>query len=51
MKLHFQANSEHIQGFWDLGSQAIRWYMASAEAEGVNAFLEKRKPDFWKYRK
>jgi 1,4-dihydroxy-2-naphthoyl-CoA synthase len=30
----------------------MRWYMTSAEAqEGVNAFLEKRKPDFWKYRK
>ncbi len=52
VKLHFQADSEHIQGFWDLGSQAMRWYMTSAEAqEGVNAFLEKRKPDFWKYRK
>ena len=52
VKLHFQADSEHIQGFWDLGSQAIRWYMASPEAqEGVNAFIEKRKPDFWKYRK
>lgn len=51
VKLHFQADSEHIQGFWDLGSQAIRWYMASPEAqEGVQAFLEKRKPDFWKHR-
>ena len=51
VKLHFRADSEHIQGFWDLGSQALRWYMASAEAqEGVRAFLEKRKPDFWKYR-
>jgi len=51
VKMHFRADSEHIQGFWDLGSQALRWYMASPEAqEGVNAFLEKRKPDFWKHR-
>lgn len=51
IKMHFRADSEYIQGFWELGSQALRWYMASPEAqEGVNAFLEKRKPDFWKYR-
>ncbi len=52
VKLHFRADSEHIQGYWELGSQALRWYMGSAEAqEGVRAFLEKRKPDFWKYRR
>jgi len=51
IKRHFQADSAHIQGHWDLGDQALRWYMESDEAqEGVNAFLEKRKPDFWKFR-
>jgi 2-ketocyclohexanecarboxyl-CoA hydrolase len=50
-KASFNADTEHIRG---LGAVALRglaiYYGTEEAAEGKNAFLEKRKPNFRKYR-
>jgi 2-ketocyclohexanecarboxyl-CoA hydrolase len=49
-KRSFNMDSEHIRGIAGMGMQALSLYYGTAESkEGVNAFLEKRKPDFRKY--
>lgn len=52
MKLHFQADTDQYEGMWEIGRVMAVLYQASPEAqEGMNSFLEKRKPDFWKHAK
>jgi 2-ketocyclohexanecarboxyl-CoA hydrolase len=49
-KRSFNASTEHIRGIGSLGLQALALYYNTPESkEGVNAFLEKRKPDFRKF--
>ncbi len=49
-KRSFNASTEHIRGIGSLGLQALSLYYNTAESkEGVQAFLEKRKPDFRKF--
>ncbi len=49
-KRSFNADTEHIAGIRGMGFQALSMYYASEESqEGVNAFMEKRKPDFRKH--
>ena len=51
-KRSFNADTDHIRGIGGLGMQAVRLYYETAEArEGVQAFKEKRKPDFRKRRR
>ncbi len=51
-KRSFHADTETIRGVSMLGMQALSFYYASEESkEGVNAMMEKRKPDFRKKRK
>lgn len=48
-KRSFNADTEHIRGIGNLGLQALKLFYATDESkEGVNAFLEKRKPEFRK---
>jgi 2-ketocyclohexanecarboxyl-CoA hydrolase len=48
-KKSFNASTEHIRGIGHLGMQALSLFYDTAESrEGVNAFNEKRKPDFRK---
>jgi 2-ketocyclohexanecarboxyl-CoA hydrolase len=51
-KASFNADTDHIRGISALGMSSLALYYATEEAmEGRNAFIEKRKPDFRKYRR
>ena len=51
-KTSFNANTEQIRGVAGLAGQALALYYATEEsAEGRNAFMERRKPNFGKFRK
>ncbi|MSP67777.1 MAG: 1,4-dihydroxy-2-naphthoyl-CoA synthase [Alphaproteobacteria bacterium] len=51
-KQSFNADSDHIKGIGQLGMQALTLYYQTEEAqEGVRAFIEKRRPDFVKFRR
>ena len=51
VKHSFNADSESIAGIGSLGFDALNLFIESDEAkEGVNAFNEKRKPDYGKFR-
>ena len=46
-KRSFNADSDSIKGIGSLGMQTLKLFYESEESkEGVNAFLEKRKPRF-----
>lgn len=50
LKYSFLADSEGLSGITELGVGGLSLYYRTAEsAEGRNAFMERRKPDFWKY--
>lgn len=50
LKYSFLADSEGLSGVTELGVGSLSMYYRTAEsAEGRNAFMEKRKADFWKY--
>jgi 2-ketocyclohexanecarboxyl-CoA hydrolase len=50
-KASFNAESEHIRGVGAVALRGLALYYGTEEAaEGKNAFLEKRKPSFAKYR-
>ena len=51
-KVSFNAPSEELRGIGSVAMRALSLYYGTEEAvEGKNAFLEKRKPEFAKYRK
>jgi naphthoate synthase len=51
-KASFNAETDHIRGIGSLGMTSLALYYGTQEAvEGRNAFVEKRKPDFRKYRR
>ena len=51
-KASFNADTDHIKGIGGLGMSALALYYATDEAmEGRNAFLERRPPDFRKFRR
>ena len=52
LKRSFNADSDSIRGISNMALHAVKLFYATAESkEGVNAFNEKRKPDFRKYAK
>lgn len=51
-KASFSAETEHIKGNSALGMSALALYYETEEAmEGRNAFMERRKPDFGRFRR
>jgi 2-ketocyclohexanecarboxyl-CoA hydrolase len=51
-KASFNADTDHIRGIGGLGMSALALYYGTEEAlEGKNAFLERRKPDFGRFRR
>ena len=51
-KRSFNMDTDHIRGIGALGFEAVKLFYATAESkEGVDAFLEKRKPEFRKHAK
>ena len=51
-KASFNADTDHIRGIGGLGMSALALYYGTEEAlEGKNAFLERRKPDFRRFRR
>lgn len=52
LKYAFHAEWDGVTGITNLGVAALGMYYGTEEAlEGKNAFLEKRAPDFWRFRK
>jgi len=51
-KASFNADTDHVRGLGTLGMSALALYYGTDEAlEGRNAFLERRKPDFARFRR
>ena len=51
-KVSFNAPSEEIRGIGAVALRGLALYYGTAEAlEGKNAFVEKRKPDFARFRR
>lgn len=51
-KVSFNAETEHIRGLSALGMAALALYYGTEESrEGVKAFLERRRPDFSRFRR
>ncbi len=51
-KASFNAETDHIKGIGGLGMISLGLYYGTEESmEGRNAFMERRKPDFGKYRR
>lgn len=51
-KASFNTETEHIRGTSAIGMRALALYYGTAEAvEGRNAFMERRSPDFAKFRR
>ncbi len=51
-KMSFNADTDHIRGISALGMSALALYYGTEEAmEGRNSFMERRKPNFGKFRK
>lgn len=51
-KYSFNSDSDHIFGISRMGLSSLELFHTTDEAnEGINAFLEKRNPDFGKFRK
>jgi naphthoate synthase len=51
-KASFTAETDHIKGIGALGGNALGLYYRTEESmEGRNAFMERRKPDFGKFRR
>ncbi len=51
-KHSFNCDTDHIQGITGLGIHALKLFYETDEAkEGARAFVEKRKPDYGKFRK
>jgi naphthoate synthase len=52
LKASFNADTDHAAGITAIASQAVNLYYHSEEShEGVQAFLDKRPPDFARFRK
>lgn len=50
LKYSFLAESEGLSGITELGVGGLSLYYGTGESEeGRNAFMERRKPDFWKH--